>query len=96
MTAEDRQPLMSLTQRQKKLEMMITCPSGKGQVYIRNFIDPALRHKGPHLALRCKIREILGFKNNILELEEIVFTCCRNPMQSCEAYKRYIERNAAG
>jgi hypothetical protein len=88
--------LMSLTERQKKLDSMITCPSGRGQVYIRNFIDPKLRDKGPHLALRCKIREYLGFKKNILEIEEIVLTCCRNPMESCEAYKRYMERNAAG
>lgn len=81
----------SLTERQRKLEMMISCPAGKGQVYIRNLIDPALRAQGPHLALRCKIREFLGIKNPILKVEEIVITCCRNPMETCEAYRKHIK-----
>ena len=86
---------MSLSERQKKLETMITCIAGKGQVYIRNYIDPRMRDKGPHLALRCKIREYLRMKKTILELEEIVMTCCRNPMQSCEAWRLYNEKKEA-
>jgi|GEM_PF-5054898 len=87
---------LNLAQRQKKLDAMIQCPSGQGQVYIRNFIEPHLRQKGPHLALRCKIRELLGVENPVLELEEIVLTCCRDPAESCEAYRQYLAKNAAG
>ncbi len=87
---------MSLTQRQKKLESMIMCPSGRGQVYIRNFIEPHLRQKGPHLALKCKIREMLGIKDSVLEIEQIMLTCCRNPLESCDAYKTHAARQAAG
>jgi len=87
---------MSLSQRQNKLNDMIQCPSGRGQVYIRNFIEPHLRKKGAHLALRCKIKELLGSKQTILDLEEIVLVCCRNPLETCEAYRQYIEKNAAG
>lgn len=95
MSVENNEP-MSLGQRQKKLETMIACPMGKGQVYIRNFIDPALRQKGAHLALRCKVREYLRMDEVILELEDIVMTCCRTPLESCEAYKMYTEKHAAG
>ncbi len=87
---------MSLTQRQKKLETMIQCPSGKGQVYLRNMIDPALRTDGPKIALRCKIREYLGHKNCLLNFEQIVLICCRDPLDTCEAYRRFSERTAAG
>jgi len=87
---------MSLPQRQKKLEEMIVCPHGKGQVYLRNFIEPNRRQGGPQLALRCKIRELLGVKPAILGLEEIVLTCCRDPLKTCEVYRRYRERAAAG
>jgi len=87
---------MSLTQRQKKLETMLVCPCGKGQVYIRNLIDPAQRAAEPHLALRCRVRETLGIKSTTLFVEEIVLTCCKDPMQSCAAYQRYMEKNAAG
>jgi len=87
---------MSLGQRQKKLEEMLVCPCGKGQVYLRNFIEPARRQAGPQLALRCKVRELLGMKQTILNLEEAVLTCCRNPETTCEAYRLYRERAAAG
>ena len=92
--ADNGHEQMSLTEKQKKLEGMIACPSGRGQVYIRNLIDPSMRAKGAHLALRCKIREFHGFKNPILQLEEIVMICCRNPMESCEAYKRHMRTSA--
>ena len=85
---------MSVTQRQKKLEEMLVCPAGKGQVYLRNFIEPGRRQPGPQLALRCKVRELLGIKDTILNLEQVLLTCCRNPQQTCEAYKRYRERAA--
>ena len=87
---------MSLTQRQNKLEKMIRCPYGKGQVYLRNFIDPHLRQDGPQIALRCRIREYLGDKNCLLNLEEIVLTCCADPMQTCQAFRKFSERTAAG
>ena len=87
---------MSLTERQKKLNEMIKCPAGRGQVYLRNLIDPKHRTDGPQIALRCKIREYLGYKNCLLGLEEIVITCCKDPMKSCEAYQRFRERSATG
>lgn len=87
---------MSLGQRAKKLDEMLVCPCGKGQVYLRNSIEPHLRSAGPQLALRCKIRELLGVKPTILGLEEVLLTCCRNPEVTCDSYKKYQERTAAG
>ena len=85
---------MSLSQRQKKLEEMLACPYARGQVYIRNLIDPAKREQGPHLALRCRIREFLGAGETILGLEKIILTCCREPQKTCEAYRAYSEKEA--
>ena len=94
--SESKHRKMSLTEKVKKLETMICCEYGKGQVYLRNMIDPSLREDGPQIALRCRIREYMGAKKCLLNLEEIVLTCCRNPMDSCEAYRRFAERTAAG
>lgn len=87
---------MSLTERQKKLESMMRCRHGKGQVYLRNFIDPKLRKDGPQIALRCRIREYMGADKCLLNLEEIVLTCCRDPLETCEAYRGFSEKTAAG
>jgi hypothetical protein len=87
---------MSLSQKQRKLEEMLHCPHGRGQIYIRNFIDPGMRQKGAHLALRCRIREFLGMGKPVLELEEIVLVCCQDPAKSCEAFRQYAEKSAAG
>ena len=87
---------MSLTERVKKLETMLRCEYAKGQVYLRNLIDPRLREREPRITLRCRIREYIADGNCLLGLEEIVLTCCRNPMETCEAYRRFSERTAAG
>ena len=84
---------MNLHDRKKKLETMIKCPSGKGQVYLRNFIDPKRRKNGPEIALRCKIREYLGEDDVLLDLEKIVVICCRNPEEHCDAYRRFQARD---
>ncbi len=87
----------SLTQRVKKLETMLRCEHARGQVYLRNLIDPAKRAGGPQITLRCRIREYLGDKEGcLLNLEQIVLTCCRSPMERCEAYRLFTERTAAG
>ncbi len=87
---------MSLTEKTKKLEKMICCKYGTGQVYLRNMIDPRLRTDGPQIALRCRIREYMGAEKCLLNFEEIVMTCCRNPMETCESYRQFCERTAAG
>jgi len=87
---------MSLTQKMHKLETMIVCEYGRGQVYLRSTIDPKVRRQEPEIALRCRIREYMGAGKCLLNLEEIVLTCCRNPMETCEAYRRFAQRTAAG
>ncbi len=32
----------------------------------------------------------------ILNVEQIVMTCCRDPLQTCEAFRLFSQRNAAG
>ncbi|MHC4713898.1 MAG: hypothetical protein ACYTAN_11610 [Planctomycetota bacterium] len=87
---------MSLTERVKKLETMLRCEYARGQVYLRNLIDPRLRDRLPQITLRCRIREYMGDGQCLLGLEQIVLTCCRNPIETCEAYRRFSERTAAG
>ena len=94
--SESNHQKMSLTEKVKKLENMIRCEYGKGQVYLRHMIDPELREDGPQIALRCRIREYMGDGKCLLDLEEIVLTCCRNPAENCQAYRRFAEKTAAG
>jgi hypothetical protein len=88
---------ISLTDEQKRLNLLIRCPYGQKKVYIRSVIDGQSGDTSkPHIALRCAVMEFVGQAMggyNIVQKDYIEKMCCADYAQ-CRAYQEFLRRQA--
>ena len=88
---------ISLTDEQKRLNLLIRCPYGQKKVYIRSVIDGQSGETSkPHIALRCAVMEFVGQAMggyNIVQKDYIEKMCCADYAQ-CRAYQEFLRRQA--
>jgi hypothetical protein len=88
---------LSLTDEQKRLNLLVRCPHGQKKVYVRSVIDgQSAETSKPHIALRCAVMEFVGQAMggyNIVLKDYIEKVCCADYI-SCQAYQEFLRRKA--
>jgi copper oxidase (laccase) domain-containing protein len=88
---------VSLTDEQKRLNLLVRCPHGQKKVYVRSVIDgQSAETSKPHIALRCAVMEFVGQAMggyNIVMKDYIEKVCCADYV-NCQAYQEFLRRKS--